>query len=292
MYFPDLGRFGHRNRARAHLDEGRARPCSLGRVCLRLRRRPESIAGVVFCLVVVEACCGLPLMFARLVELIVAESVFRSAHSEVLVRLMLLRTFIIGGTLYAVPITWVIYKDLRALPSIARPRGTGSAGRWYLTEIQQGSLQRGGKMVVAMGICLSVLHTGDVWLTLAAGFATGLIAQGMLCASLFLLVVYLLLLAASLAVYSWHWQRHGPSSQDPLQGTKTHGPCVDLDSCSRVVERGASFDICCICLCSQAEAEEVSTLPCGHTFHRACLGPWVSQGRSCPLRCTTICHAA
>merc|ERR1719210_3315072 len=45
---------------------------------------------------------------------------------------------------------------------------------------------------------------------------------------------------------------------------------VNLDGCSQTLDR-ASEELCCICLLGMGEGEIVSTLPCCHSFHRACL---------------------
>lgn len=41
---------------------------------------------------------------------------------------------------------------------------------------------------------------------------------------------------------------------------------------------------CAVCLASFEAADEVSSLPCGHHFHRACIGKWLGEcSRACPL---------
>ncbi|CAL9100712.1 unnamed protein product [Musa acuminata var. zebrina] len=42
---------------------------------------------------------------------------------------------------------------------------------------------------------------------------------------------------------------------------------------------------CCVCLSRLEEDEYVTRqLPCGHLFHRECIGTWLSScNRSCPL---------
>lgn len=43
--------------------------------------------------------------------------------------------------------------------------------------------------------------------------------------------------------------------------------------------------VCFVCLENLAEKEHVAQLPCGHTFHPACVHKWLRQDWRCPLRC-------
>lgn len=257
-----------------------------------LIRPPETIARVVFSFAVVEACAGLPLTVGRLIALIFSRGSSRIAEPELLVRILLFRIFIIVGGLTAVFITSAVYQDLRALLRSGRSSGSspGSGSRerrWRLTELQEGSLRRGGKQVVFMGACLTMLHVADVCLTAAAGLARGPVGQVVAWSSICLLTLHVLLVVIAVLVYRWHWKRHGPSGGS----WKVCRPYVNLNMCSRIVGE-VPAEVCSICLCCPSGAEVVSTLPCGHTFHRTCLEPWLRQGHCCPLRCSAARAAA
>merc|ERR1719195_693030 len=59
---------------------------------------------------------------------------------------------------------------------------------------------------------------------------------------------------------------------------------LDLDSCCVTLKDDAE-EACSICLCCPTSGEVVSTLPCGHIFHRACVHGWLRISPSCPFRC-------
>lgn len=40
---------------------------------------------------------------------------------------------------------------------------------------------------------------------------------------------------------------------------------------------------CQICLCSAAEGELLTTLPCSHVYHDSCIAPWFKTHRTCPI---------
>ncbi|CAE7324585.1 RNF43 [Symbiodinium sp. CCMP2456] len=42
---------------------------------------------------------------------------------------------------------------------------------------------------------------------------------------------------------------------------------------------------CVICIAEFEPGETLSRLPCGHAFHRECVGEWLHQHAKCPLRC-------
>ncbi len=47
---------------------------------------------------------------------------------------------------------------------------------------------------------------------------------------------------------------------------------------------------CSICLCELNE--EISGLPCSHSFHSECIRPWAEKNNSCPLCRTPIAPTA
>lgn len=48
----------------------------------------------------------------------------------------------------------------------------------------------------------------------------------------------------------------------------------------------SKFDpTCIICLSDFRNGDEVSQLPCNHTFHTECISTWLAKSRHCPLRC-------
>merc|ERR1712224_846386 len=40
---------------------------------------------------------------------------------------------------------------------------------------------------------------------------------------------------------------------------------------------------CCICFDPYDESREIKRTPCGHCFHRECLGVWLQTVRTCPV---------
>jgi hypothetical protein len=43
-------------------------------------------------------------------------------------------------------------------------------------------------------------------------------------------------------------------------------------------------ETCCICLDNYARGDTITTLPCKHFFHQACIRPWLQeQQRVCPI---------
>lgn len=242
-------------------------------------RRPESIADVVFWVAAVEACFGLPLKMCRLFEMVLSESYLTLSFATIS-RISLFRCFIIFCGLSTVLVASFVYQELETLHSSSAGAGrrSGRERRWHLSEQQQGSLQRGGRIVVFMCTCLMFLHILDVLLT--RDLAEGLVGRGLLWGFYCLLPLNILFVPATAAVYCLHWSRH-----------RGREPFVDLNVCSRTVAWDLE-EVCCICLCCPAGTEVVSTLPCGHIFHRACLEPWLRQGHLCPLRCPAELEAA
>ncbi|CAA6672556.1 unnamed protein product [Spirodela intermedia] len=45
----------------------------------------------------------------------------------------------------------------------------------------------------------------------------------------------------------------------------------------------ASDETCCICQEDYDEGEDVGMLSCGHGFHAACVGRWLTQRNVCPI---------
>ena len=66
--------------------------------------------------------------------------------------------------------------------------------------------------------------------------------------------------------------------------------CLHLEVFSSKVEGAvsrASQDYS-ICLETFVEGDELIRLPCSHSFHSACLDPWLRTGGDCPYCCRTI----
>merc|ERR1739836_298609 len=60
----------------------------------------------------------------------------------------------------------------------------------------------------------------------------------------------------------------------------------DLQRWSYIVETGGAPEVdCIICLDAIVVGEEVTRLPCGHTFHKVCIESWLQYSDKCPLRC-------
>lgn len=239
-------------------------------------QRPEIIAQFVLCLAYVEASCGLPIMLGRLASMLFFERTFEPV-------VLVFRVFAIIIGLAAVVVTSLTYQDLRALPCSIVDTGSeeGIAIRWHLTEMQLGRLRQGGRRAVSAGMLVTALHVADICLNPAGGFVGGPFGQALLLSSCLTLACHMAVVAVTFLAYVWHWQPFGPPS-DGL--TEVGLPNLRSSVYSSVVEK-SSVEFCCLCLCYSEEGEVVSTLPCGHVFHRNCLDLWLRQGCVCPLRC-------
>jgi len=51
----------------------------------------------------------------------------------------------------------------------------------------------------------------------------------------------------------------------------------------REVAEGEPLASCSICLKPYAPGEKVSSLPCAHSFHAACVLPWLKKTSTCPM---------
>jgi hypothetical protein len=49
------------------------------------------------------------------------------------------------------------------------------------------------------------------------------------------------------------------------------------------LKEGATLQQCSICLESRVEGELVRTLLCMHSYHAACLDPWLREHTKCPV---------
>lgn len=58
-----------------------------------------------------------------------------------------------------------------------------------------------------------------------------------------------------------------------------------LKVCCNVFFIESSEEVCCICLEGLLKGEVVSTLQCGHSFHKNCLDVWLAVRPCCPVRC-------
>lgn len=155
-----------------------------------------------------------------------------------------------------------------------------------LTEEQKEELKKKTKTVVYMAGGLLLFHTVELCVTELSGMPEPLLgpaaALGLRC-----LVVadVLLLLSSSLMFHKRPWRTLAATSAH----TSNHNvkSCIvpfDLNEFSRTVQDDSEA-LCSICLATQAAGDEVSTIPCGHTFHRRCLELWLRERRSCPFRC-------
>lgn len=264
-----------------------AAACYVQRMYAGFKRRPQAAAEIVFCNMVVEACLGLPLLLMRLFEMILCD-LTRAKQPGMLI---LFRMFIILCGMAMVALSSSVYVELRML--------RGDAGDpWLLAEDRRVELRRGGKLVLTTRGCLVLLQLCDVRMALSEGLSQGPLGRFVAWCFYFLIILNVLLTLVSFIVYRWHWQRGG----DPVATAAVHRVwssmateersrvvAANLDERSRKLEEGLE-EMCCICLDCPERADVVSTLPCGHSFHRACLERWllepsVRHCRSCPFRC-------
>lgn len=67
------------------------------------------------------------------------------------------------------------------------------------------------------------------------------------------------------------WQP-GPSRRLPIENLPTRGITSQEEDQS-----------CVICLAEYENGEQVTVLPCNHTFHRGCISTWLHSDPRCPL---------
>lgn len=234
----------------------------------------KSTTGIVFYLAALEAGFGLPLTAGRLFETVLISDVLGSMVAGVI----LFRVFLICYSMTAALFTSSVYVDLRLVLDMEEPM------RWAQREHLSWNLKR----VITLSACIAVMRLVDVYVTISSSLAQRPLGQALLWAFYCLLALNCSLLMACLASYRWHWAPGAPG-QGALHKA---GPLmIDLDRCSRSVEH-ASEEACCICLSCPAAGDVVTTLPCGHTFHRSCIQTWLRQGRYCPLRCSGVSNAS
>lgn len=75
---------------------------------------------------------------------------------------------------------------------------------------------------------------------------------------------------------------NGNSSSSSSSGNGNGNGASEEDN--REFMRGAEDDVCAICLETYEEGDSLTGLPCRHSFHTHCIGPWLS-GKSvlCPM---------
>ena len=49
----------------------------------------------------------------------------------------------------------------------------------------------------------------------------------------------------------------------------------------RVLPSAPTDDTCPICLADYDWLDDVSALPCGHTYHKECVAPWLRRNKKC-----------
>lgn len=63
----------------------------------------------------------------------------------------------------------------------------------------------------------------------------------------------------------------------------------DLNLCQTTVPTTTLIDVCPICLEKMTTFNIITKLPCGHSFHNACITPWLTEtSNSCPMCRTKV----
>nr|CAD7438727.1 unnamed protein product [Timema bartmani] len=73
------------------------------------------------------------------------------------------------------------------------------------------------------------------------------------------------------------WEELGQSQRLPPPASK------DIVKNLKEKEISSSDDKCPVCLKLHSLGEVVKVLPCNHSFHSACILPWLEKTNSCPL---------
>nr|CAD7568477.1 unnamed protein product [Timema californicum] len=73
------------------------------------------------------------------------------------------------------------------------------------------------------------------------------------------------------------WEELGQSQRLPPPASK------DIVKNLKEKEISSSDDKCPVCLKIHSLGEVVKVLPCNHSFHSACILPWLEKTNSCPL---------
>lgn len=246
-------------------------------VCKKFGQRPSSIADVVRMSMIVEAWVGLPLAFVWIGRTLWVVTGSAGSEARDVGVVVFVRVFLAFCSFTAVFLTSIIHWDVGVL---LRDSARLGPPRLQLTAGQLQVLPRCRRLLLWVLGSLLVLRTVDISAAYLNCLPLGWFGQCLLVCFYCLLALNGLLMFISHAVFRWHERHCEIVSAAPKKGL-VH---VDLDSCSRRMDR-ASEEMCCICLCCLGEGEVVATLPCHHRFHRTCLERWRALGHSCPLRC-------
>lgn len=236
--------------------------------------QPTTIGSVFSCLVALEACYSVPLTVCRLM----LELGSGMPPGEV-ARMYFSRCVVYFGML-TIFVMLLEYLDLLALCGDEDDSDLEDSYwyMWYLYEEKEGR----AVVVLSSCACLAVFRLFDVMMTRTPETEKLPYTESLMCGYYGLLAWDVLLMIVAARAYQEHLIQTGDDL--PFYETEDDMLWVDLNKCSRTVAWD-SDEVCCICLCCPTGTEVVSTLPCGHTFHKACIDAWLKQGHFCPMRC-------
>lgn len=261
----------------------------------RMRRNPKSVIRMVCGQLIVDALLSMPLTGARLANMIVSE-----LNSPDRVGIIYLRLLVIFLSIIKLSLSLSLYMDLMALTVGVTSGESGSVAvrrRYSLfgslgqqQELLQMQRWIGWVCVLPAGV-VTCLHIFDLCWTRSIRDTNA----GQVLVAVFYLVVVVNIGAwlCAVLVFRGIQERRVQLVQEDSNNLRSflsqlHEPGaayqIDLSKCSETLEV-ALDECCCICLEPQHSGEMVATLPCSHSFHKACLESWMRFQVRCPMRC-------
>eukprot|EP00756_Hemistasia_phaeocysticola_P004529 Hpha_TRINITY_DN12871_c0_g1::TRINITY_DN12871_c0_g1_i1::g.24295::m.24295 len=79
--------------------------------------------------------------------------------------------------------------------------------------------------------------------------------------------------------FSGMWEELTGGSAPPLRASRQ--AIADLQRIH--VKAGERHENCAVCMETPEEGDELWKMPCAHTYHAACLAPWLEERNTCPI---------
>lgn len=260
-------------------------PSSLARKSVdsfrRVRQSPSSVVRVVLIHVLLDAFLTLPLAVSRLMDAIVYDRSNGDATGIIYIRLLAILLICCK-----LAVGCSLYLDLSGCHAGWRYIFFASFDEQQ--ELRQLQLWVGTICVLPAGVLL-LLNVIDIWLS-SHSPATRPMNRVLLALLYVMVPLNIASWACSTAVLRGIQERNS-QLRNNRAATNPQGMLArmresnfNLSTCSRTLDKDL-VEHCCICLDGLHQGHVAATLPCGHTFHTACLEPWLQHGGCCPMRC-------